>query len=181
MRHTISNHGSRTAIAGSELTVMYRRERRAVVSQCRRILGDAEEAKDVAQAAWARLLTLLRDGEQPSNLAAFVRTMATHLCLDLLRSRRVKASHDGLLDAGERSATPPDRIERDELLAAVLLSCPRKTSDIATRWLARGEKAEIAQSLRVSERTVERHLAAFIRHAERRIVLHAGSITGGPC
>ncbi|NUU21377.1 MAG: RNA polymerase subunit sigma-70, partial [Streptomycetaceae bacterium] len=53
-----------------------------------RMLGSAAEAEDAVQEAWLRLARV--DAGQVDNLAAWLRTVVTRICLDMLRSRAAR-------------------------------------------------------------------------------------------
>ena len=65
-------------------TELFEAERPRLVGLATRILSDHAEAEDVVQQAWLRLE---RSGEDVDNLAAWLTTVTTRLCLDRLRSR----------------------------------------------------------------------------------------------
>jgi RNA polymerase sigma factor (sigma-70 family) len=63
-------------------------ERPRLLGIATRVLGDHAEAEDVVQQAWLRLdRAVTRDGTEIDNLAAWLTTVTTRLCLDRLRAR----------------------------------------------------------------------------------------------
>jgi RNA polymerase sigma-70 factor (TIGR02957 family) len=55
-----------------------------------RMLGSVSEAEDVVQEAFLRLHRALREGERLSSPRAYLSTVVTRLCIDQLRSARVR-------------------------------------------------------------------------------------------
>jgi len=65
-------------------TDVFEAERPRLVAIAGRVLGDHAEAQDIVQQAWLRLH---RTDAEIGNLAAWLTTVTTRLCLDRLRSR----------------------------------------------------------------------------------------------
>lgn len=102
---TLGGAGARgdTVIPADELAQRFERERNRLVALAARILGDAHEAQDIVQQAWLRL-----DGTDQGidNIAAWLTTVTTRLCLDRLR-RRIPVPEEEL----EVEETAPDPAE----------------------------------------------------------------------
>ena len=80
-----------------------------------RMLGSLPEAEDAVQEAWLRLSRA--DTSSVDNLSAWLTTVTSRVCLDMLRSkksRREDALQDG---APEPSVTAEEAIERETILA----------------------------------------------------------------
>lgn len=92
-----------------EQTAAFEAERSRLVRLAARILSDGTEAEDVVQQAWLRL----HGSEQEvANLAGWLTTVTTRLCLDRLRAK-VPEPHDGPEDQVEVAAhggDPADEI-----------------------------------------------------------------------
>ncbi|PHY17354.1 sigma-70 family RNA polymerase sigma factor [Caulobacter sp. BP25] len=79
-----------------------------------RMLGSLPEAEDAVQEAWLRLSRNGADGVD--NLSAWLTTVTSRVCLDMLRGR--KARREDALDGGpEPSVSGEDAIERETILA----------------------------------------------------------------
>lgn len=89
-----------------DLTTQFEHERPRLVALATRVLGDAAEAEDAVQQAWLRLD---RADVGIDNLAAWLTTVTTRLCLDRLR-RRVPEPAEDLddLSAAGIDEAPPD-------------------------------------------------------------------------
>jgi RNA polymerase sigma-70 factor (ECF subfamily) len=83
-----------------------------------RMLGSRSEAEDAVQEAWLRLSRTPPDGVD--NLSGWLTTVVARVCLDLLRTRRLRAEEslgDELPDAGEVAEATAQDLERERLLA----------------------------------------------------------------
>jgi len=80
-----------------------------------RMLGSASEADDAVQETWLRLSRA--DAGAVDNLAGWLTTVATHVCLDMLRARKTRER--AAPGAAEDAATAPEPTdpEREVLLA----------------------------------------------------------------
>jgi RNA polymerase sigma-70 factor (ECF subfamily) len=82
-----------------------------------RMLGSDAAAEDAVQEAWIRLVRTDQRGEEIDNLAGWLTTVVSRICLDLLRSRtsrREEAWPDGddhRADFVDRAPTPEDEAE----------------------------------------------------------------------
>jgi len=82
-----------------DLTEGFEAERPRLLGIATRVLGDHAEAEDVVQQAWLRLdRAVARDGTEIENLAAWLTTVTTRLCLDRLRARTPVPVEDPHLD-----------------------------------------------------------------------------------
>ncbi|MBA2670469.1 MAG: sigma-70 family RNA polymerase sigma factor [Gemmatimonadetes bacterium] len=94
------------------------RHGRMVLAAAQRVLGNMEDAEDVLQGVFLRLLDKRLEHESARDWGALLRVMATHAAIDLLR-RRAKGKRqdsevlDLLPDPGARS--PVDIIEQRRL------------------------------------------------------------------
>jgi RNA polymerase sigma factor (sigma-70 family) len=91
-----------------------------------RMLGSPSEADDVVQEAWLRLARV--DASEVDNLAGWLRTVVTRICLDMLRSRRSRRedlSGQDVLDqaagSGSGSAPEDDAVLADSVSRAMLV------------------------------------------------------------
>lgn len=100
------------------LTEEFEAERPRLLAIAGRILGSPAGAEDVVQEAWLRLA----GAERPDNVAAWLTTVVTRLCLDQLRSRRHVLPSDELPDAVDPAAGPEaDAMLADRVDAAMLV------------------------------------------------------------
>lgn len=133
-------------------------------ANCARILGDGQEAEDVAQETFLRLCSAPPTEREPDARLGWIYRTSTRLAIDLWRHRKlgVEVAGPAALDAPS-SASAPDqvviargllrrmagRVPPDELEAAVLARVDGLT------------QPEIAEVTARSERSVRRLLARF--------------------
>ncbi|MBB5957971.1 RNA polymerase sigma-70 factor (ECF subfamily) [Saccharothrix tamanrassetensis] len=96
-----------------ELAERFDSHRGLLLGVAYRMLGSVAEAEDAVQETWLRLSRV--DADEVDNLAAWLRTVVSRVCLDVLRARRSRPEEP----VGQRV---PDRAsdadpERDALLA----------------------------------------------------------------
>jgi RNA polymerase sigma-70 factor (TIGR02957 family) len=74
----------------ASLARLFEELRPAAFAIAYRMLGSVSEAEDVVQEAFLRLHRMLREGEQVESPRAYLSTVVTRLCIDQLRSARVR-------------------------------------------------------------------------------------------
>ena len=74
--------------------VAYDRHHRAILSFCRHMLGDMEEAQDAVQHTFLAAYKSLLGSDKPIHLRAWLFTIARNRCYSILRSRREQPSGD---------------------------------------------------------------------------------------
>ena len=86
--------GDQPAPPGARLEEVFDAERDRLIGLAYRMLGSVADAEDVVQDAYARWVSMDREGVREP--AALLRTMVTRLCLNELRSaRRVRETYIG--------------------------------------------------------------------------------------
>jgi RNA polymerase sigma factor (sigma-70 family) len=95
---------------GGERFAVFHRERPHLLAVAFRMLGSDSDAQDVAQEAWIRYAHADLDGVR--NIGAWLTTVVTRLCVDLLRRRREDRN-----DPAELLETSPDRADTPEDVA----------------------------------------------------------------
>ena len=109
-------------------------ERRQLINLAYRLLGSLAEAEDVAQETYTRWYALTEQQRAAiSNPGAWMTTVASRICLDLLGSARARREHyvgdwipepvpGGWLDGtGSAPADPADRVTLDESVSMAFL------------------------------------------------------------
>jgi RNA polymerase sigma-70 factor (ECF subfamily) len=137
-------------------------------------LGSEQEARDVAQEAYVRLLQLDRP-ETISYLRAFLFKITSNLAMDRLRARRrmpiAQPGSDEELVAFDLS--PERECAGQELVAIVnsaLLELPEKCREIFVLHRMEGlSRAEIAARVGLGERMVRLYMARALEHVRRRL------------
>jgi RNA polymerase sigma factor (sigma-70 family) len=111
-------------------------ERHQLINLAYRLLGSLAEAEDVVQETYARWYVMSADRQNAiESPGAWLTTVATRICLDLLRSARVRREHyvgewipEPVPDAGEwinarsgAAVDPADRVTLDESINMAFL------------------------------------------------------------
>lgn len=125
-------------LAGERMAyaVLVERYKDLVYTLVWRMVGDAEEAEDIAQEAFVKAYISLREFRGDSRFSTWLCRIALNRCKDALRSRErrpaVAGSRDGALhlsrlpDEGETPAGALERREREQVLQRALAGLPVK-------------------------------------------------------
>jgi RNA polymerase sigma-70 factor (ECF subfamily) len=130
-----------------------------------RILGDDEEARDIAQLAFVRAWENLGTYDPTWSFSTWLYRIASNLAIDVLRSRdsraRTHAAHLRLVGDSVGPSAPRDMAEREvkriftELSAALT---PAQRAAFVLREVEGLTTNEVAQALGCSEATVRNHV-----------------------
>jgi RNA polymerase sigma-70 factor (ECF subfamily) len=142
------------------------RHHRGIYNMVYRMLPSAEDASDVTQEAFLRAYTRLHTYKPEHSFLAWLRAIASNLCMDHLRRRRSETvSLDQRLESGfepadeSPSASPADQVttaEDSKRVLAVVQQLPEKQRAVLVLRHIEGLKlTEIAESLRMPLGTVK--------------------------
>ena len=126
-------------------------------------LNSVQEAKDVAQEAYVRLLSL-DDSGAVSFLRAFLFKTAANLAVDRLRSRtrQRQAMSAGLCDELREASTPDHeaaQVEEAAIVRQLIAELPPKCRQVFLLHRVQGEDfPEIAKQMQLSERMVRHYV-----------------------
>ena len=137
-----------------------------------RILGNADEAEDVAAETMARALERWRRVGAMHSPSGWVVRVSANLAIDVVRRRRFVER--GPVDLSTR----PDDADTRVVVREVLRRLPRRQRDVlALRYLADLSEAEIAEVLGISPGSVKRHASRALdrlrRHDAEGVVSYA--------
>jgi RNA polymerase sigma factor (sigma-70 family) len=130
---------------------------------CRRVLGDAEDAQDVAQDCFLKLARVSSPPVEPrQSLAGWLHTVATRAAIDLLRVRSRRRKHErraaelrGAASAPESSAGEATWDEIEEHVDASIAELPGELREVViAHFVERRTQEAIAAELGVSRQTV---------------------------
>jgi len=151
------------------------RARRAQVFRiARQILGDEEEAKDVAQLVFIRLWQSLDRYREGGSFGAYLHRITVNLALDFARRQGARERPEGMDPdrLEEAAARPPGasgRMEPGEIQRIFrLLSrrlTPKQRAAFVLREIEGMSTEEVSEILGMSESTVRNHV-----HAARKIL-----------
>jgi RNA polymerase sigma-70 factor (ECF subfamily) len=157
-----------------QLARLFERFRRPLLRYLTDLLTRREEAEDVVQETYVRLMQV----EQLENgrVRALIFKVATNLAYDRFRQRRARGAHaDDTALAEIQSAEPaPERIVAFEQALAIVKRTllelkPRCRQVFLLRTAEDLTYDEIAARLRVSKRTVEREMQHALEVCQRRL------------
>lgn len=174
--YEVAARGDSTATAVSQL---FRDHNRMLVGYLTSRLRSEQEAKEVAQEAYVRLLQL-QDPGTPSLLRAYLFKTATNLAIDRLRHRRVARQveeqpelFEHLSATGGESDDPAKQlIEREQTarLLGFLQELPVKCQQVFSLHRLEGvAQREVAVRVGVSERMVRRYVTYAMVYCRLRL------------
>jgi RNA polymerase sigma-70 factor (ECF subfamily) len=141
----------------------------AVFSRCVRILREQEAARDVTQEVFVRCFDRRQGLRSGRELLGWLYRVATNLCLNLLRDRKLRRDADRELAPAIAVAAEAPEVR---LLRDLLCDLDQRTQSIVVYvhldGMTHAEAAEVAQ---VSDRTVRNCLARFQRTGRSRLGL----------
>lgn len=153
---------------------LFREHNRALVGFLAARLGSEQEAREVAQEAYVRLLRL----DQPtatSFLRAHLFHIAANLAIDRLRQRALHARtplyelfHDLLFTpTPEHQALATEEID---VMRSALRELPAKSAQLFTLYMLLGRDVHsIAREMHISERSVRWHVQRAIEHCRAKL------------
>ena len=140
----------------------------AVVSVARRIVGDGEDARDVAQLVFLRVWEQLDRFDEQYSFNTWLYRIATNLSIDFLRSSRSRERAHGatlhiVREREESTASEATRNAEDAELARLFETVSGSLSEkqkaaFVLREMEDCETKEIAEILGCGESTVRNHL-----------------------
>jgi len=164
------------------------RHQRPLYNFCWRMLGNAEDAADVAQEAFVQLFGYLDRLDARESLAPWLFRVARNRCIDLIRRRRTVPFAPAEDDEGGPTFDPADdrplpeelaeRADLQQLLTEAIASLPPALGEVvALRYAAERSFAEIAAILDCDEG------AARVRFHRAKALLrnHLRQLGDEPC
>ncbi len=168
---------STNVVSEPEVNAAYRKYFPLIREKCRRMLGDPEEAQDVAQETFVKLWKAQLQDQDPRRVTSWIYKAATRLAIDRMRRRKaapapVASGED--LEAGDEGGWEARTHARAEL-AHWASRLPAEELEVAMlSRLDRMTHPEIAEVVGVSERTVRRLLTRLEqRLADARLEVSA--------
>jgi len=156
---------SRPEQEGGLLAELYARHAPAVFGRCRWLLRDEEAARDATQEVFVRALRALPEFRAASSPTTWLLRIATHHCLNEMRSARARWREEVVRLAGLRQ---DDGLEPDrrELLRVLLRLAGREEQEMAVMYFVDElTQAEIAAATGRSLPTVRKRLRGFLATA----------------
>jgi RNA polymerase sigma factor (sigma-70 family) len=172
----VESHMESTAVAVSEL---FREHNRMLVGYLRSRLGSEQEAKEVAQEAYVRVLQLHEPGA-PGLLRAYLFKTAGNLAVDRLRHRRVRQRSEEqpqlfeeLNPTGGELDDPAEQLlarEQADQLLRILQELPAKCQQVMNLHRFEGaSQRDVSLRLGISERMVRRYVTYAMVYCRLRL------------
>jgi len=172
----VESHVESTAVAVSEL---FREHNRVLVGYLRSRLGSLQEAKEIAQEAYVRLLQLHEPGT-PGLLRAYLFKTASNLAIDRLRHRRVRQRSEEQPQLFEELNTtrgesddPAEQLlarEQADQLLGYLQELPIKCQQVMNLHRFEGiSQLDVSARLGISELMVRRYVTYAMVYCHLRL------------
>ena len=172
----VESHMESTAVAVSEL---FREHNRMLVGYLRSRLGSEQEAKEVAQEAYVRVLQLHEPGA-PGLLRVYLFKTAANLAVDRLRHRRVRQRSEEqpqlfeeLNPTGGELDDPAEQLlarEQADQLLRILQELPAKCQQVMNLHRFEGaSQRDVSLRLGISERMVRRYVTYAMVYCRLRL------------
>jgi RNA polymerase sigma-70 factor (ECF subfamily) len=157
------------------VTRVYVRFQRSLLRYLRGLLARREDAEDIAQETYVRLVRATPLAQNETHIRAFMFRAATNLAYDRFRQLRSRGPHeDAELTEPTDDSPPAERVVALEQAVATvertLLKLPVRCRQVFLLRTAHEWSYEaIAQRLGVSKRTVEREMQAALDACQREL------------
>jgi RNA polymerase sigma factor (sigma-70 family) len=159
-----------SASNSSAVSQLFREHNRVLVAYLTARLRSEQEAREVAQEAYVRLLQLHEPGT-PSLLRAYLFKTATNLAIDRLRHRRVRQRTEEQPELfAELDPTPNQMDDQTDQLLGYLQEMPIKCQQVfKLHRLEEVPQREVAARLGFSERMVRRYVTYAMVYCHLRL------------
>jgi RNA polymerase sigma-70 factor (ECF subfamily) len=174
-RMTSDSNDAEGAAHTRYVTQVFERFRPPLTRYLKSLLARREDAEDVAQETYVRLLGAGGLERSDVRVRAYMFKVATNLAYDRFRERRVrKHDSDAVLESVPDNAPSIERIVTMEQSIAIvkrtLLELPSRCREVfLLRVTAEQSYEDIAERLGVSKRTVEREMQHALDLCQRRL------------
>jgi len=103
---------------------LFRRHNRRLFTYAMKLLGDQQQAEDITQELWERVIKLRTSPPHVRNPVGFFIRIARNLCLDQMKRRRRTVALDDIDEARHPSSAAEERTELEEIATAALDRLP---------------------------------------------------------
>jgi RNA polymerase sigma factor (sigma-70 family) len=155
---------------GDDVAELYRRHAPALHRRCASIVGNAEEARDLVQEAFARYLAARGTFTDKAAPFTVLYRIATNAAIDRIRRRKTRGEEE--LDPEVRAGNlgnEPGRVDNLHDLALLTRGLTEEELTVAVLHHLDGYTQDgIAASLDISRKTVGKILNKFEEHVKKR-------------
>jgi RNA polymerase sigma-70 factor (ECF subfamily) len=143
---------------GSAATLLYLRHAAAIEAHCNQLLRSPAEASDAVHETFVRVLSRRAAPLSEEHAVRSLFRISTHVCIDLLRQRRVRRRALPELTSRardrERESQTGEPASVERMLELLAGNDPLSRSIVAMHFIEGRKRTEIAQALGTSRRTV---------------------------
>jgi RNA polymerase sigma-70 factor (ECF subfamily) len=174
-RHApLEEDGMPTAVSSAEVGRLFRENNRSLVRFLNERLGSEQEAKEIAQEAYVKLLQLERTGAV-SFMRAYLFKIAANLAIDRIRQRRSRGPHENIelfpdLEDGiapERKAIAAEEVAR---LVQCIEELPERCAEAFMLHRFDGlTSTEVGAAMGISDRMVRKYLVRAVVYCRLRV------------
>jgi RNA polymerase sigma-70 factor (family 1) len=169
----ITYFNAREKSAFAEIYELYHR---AIHSYAFKVIGQMEDAEDIAAEAFIKLWKSPEQFESLGNVRAFLFRITRNACLDYLKSshRKVVLQDNFVTDAISDSEEPFHQITADliQLISRLLENLPKKRRAIMQMILLQGlNDTQVAEHLDINPKTVRNQKNTAIQYLRQEISL----------
>jgi RNA polymerase sigma-70 factor (ECF subfamily) len=109
---------------------LFDRHNRRLFTYCMKFVGNVEQAQDMTQEFWEKILRLRQRPSTIDNPLAFFLTVARNLCLNHLKARRYHSSLEDIAEMAHPCDRENEMSEKEELILAALDRLPFEQREV---------------------------------------------------
>jgi len=109
---------------------LFRRHNRRIFTYCLKIVGGREQAEDITQETWERIIALRTQSYTVRNPIGFLLRVARNLCLDHLKTRKRHIALDNLSESAHPLHVHGEQSALEELVFSALERLPFKYREV---------------------------------------------------
>jgi RNA polymerase sigma-70 factor (ECF subfamily) len=146
---------------------------------CSKVLGDPDQAEDITQALWERVIALRSKPHEVHNPGSFLFRIARNLCINQMKSRHRSVPFDSIAESAHPSAQMPGASDLEELVLSSLDALRFEEREILILNAYCGYRfEEIAEMMGISSGAIWTRASRARAHLRNVIVGLVGSSDG---
>ena len=151
--------GGAVTVAAVDLTELYTAHYRSLVRLAAFLTGDRDNAEEVVQDAYVKVLGSWRGLREPDKAEAYLRTAVVNLSRSRLRRRQVAAKHQPkpLADVASAESSAMRTVQRQAVVQALQQLPPRQREAVVLRYFGDLSEAQTAAAMGCSVGAVKSH------------------------
>lgn len=162
------------------IRTLYEQHASSVFNRAKRLLKDEESAWEATQDVFVKVMKSGGDFRRESSVWTWLYRITTNHCLNLIRSRKTWENIEGALKREIPTSSEKVPME-NSFFVKVLETSGEKVQKIALAHYVEGmTHEEIAQTLRLSRKTVGKRLIKFEEKARKHLLIKKETYNGVP-